>query len=186
MKRFKILLSLALVLALLVPSFGFASSFYERKAPEGLEELSPEELQRYEELVSRINDLVKVGKRKAQVEFDKRPDEFVRIIVELQDRPAIAYATDSGIAYGQLSAGEQSSIESEIYKAQEAIKDQIKARNIDMGYLRSFSVAFNGFSGIVKYEDIAEIENIPGVKKVYISQEYYRPILQTFVQAMSK
>lgn len=38
-----------------------------------------------------------------------------------------------------------------------------------------FTTAFNGFAGFVKESDMEKLKEIPGVKNVYISQEYERP-----------
>ena len=68
-----------------------------------------------------------------------------------------------------MSHFQKSNIESDIYSAQQAVKNSISTNNIDMKFARSFDTVFNGFSGEVMYEKIELIERIKGVKKVYIS-----------------
>src|SRR5699024_5036198 len=43
---------------------------------------------------------------------------------------------------------------------------------------KNFTTVFNGFSGKMKFKDIEKVEKIPQVKKVYISNEYEKPITE--------
>lgn len=166
--KFKKLIVLVLVLALVIPNFAFAAT------NDGIEK-SNEEVENYERIAERVKSKIEKTKKEAKIELEKEKDEPVRIIVELEDEPAISFATKKGISYDELSIKERGNIESEIFRAQDRVKSYIKSNKIDISYERYFTVAFNGFSGIAKYEDIEKIENIPGVKNVYIAQEYKRP-----------
>lgn len=171
MKHLKKVMSLALVLALLIPSAIFANPM------NGQNELNLIDQINLDDMLEKINRIVEENNVKPDIELNKKENEYSRIIVELNEKPAIEYATDKGIAYGQLSAMERSNIEDGIFKAQETVKRSIEAKNISMKYLRNFAVTFSGFSGIAKTEEIEAIKQIPGVKNVYISNEYYRPIV---------
>ena len=46
-----------------------------------------------------------------------------------------------------------SNIEQRIEAEQAEVKKHILSRNVDMKFLNSFKTAFNGFSGVVKFED---------------------------------
>ena len=180
MKHVKKALSLILVLALLLPGMVFANELNGEVNVEPAEnevqtELTKEEQATVNEVTKLIQDIVREKGLEKDLEVDYDDNEIVRIIVELEEKPVIVYANELGQKYEDMSYSQRSSIESQIYAAQEAVKNQIAARNIDMVYERSFNTVFSGFSGEVRFEDIETIENIPGVKKVYISNEYERP-----------
>lgn len=106
---------------------------------------------------------------------EKNENEKVRVIVELVDEPAITHT--NGEKYSQLSESTRNRIENDLLAAQEAVKNDISRRGIQMDYINSFTVAFNGFSGTVKRDDIEAIKENPNVKNVYIANEYERPIV---------
>ena len=101
--------------------------------------------------------------------------EEVRIIVELESKPGIVIASSRNISYEQLSAGEKSQISTNLLAEQQTVKNMIQSKSISMEYKNSFTVAMNGFSGIVKFNEIEIIERIPNVKKVYLANEYEKP-----------
>jgi lactocepin len=104
-----------------------------------------------------------------------KAEDKVRVIVEVEGQTPVEYATKEGKLYKELSEDTKSSIASKLAKSQKSVKDKIKSNNIRMDHKMSFSTAFNGFSGEVKYADIAKIEGIAGVKNVYLANEYNRP-----------
>ncbi|NKE06828.1 S8 family serine peptidase [Mesobacillus selenatarsenatis] len=104
-----------------------------------------------------------------------KAEDKVRVIVEVEGETPVEYATKQGKLYKELSEDTKSSIDSKLKSAQKSVKDKIKSKNIRMDHKKSFSTAFNGFSGEVTYKDIAKIEGIAGVKNVYLANEYNRP-----------
>lgn len=103
------------------------------------------------------------------------PEDEVRIIVELESKPGIVIASSKNVSYDRLSASEKKSITNKLTTEQGAVKNAIASKAVKMNYLNSFTVAMNGFSGKVQYKDIAVIERISGVKKVYLANEYEKP-----------
>lgn len=119
-----------------------------------------------------------------------KAEDKVRVIVEVEGQTPVEYATKEGKLYKELSEKKKTSLVSNIDKQQKTVKGKIKSKGINMSYKRSFSTAFNGFSGEVTYGDLAKIEAIAGVKKVYLANEYNRPEVKpdmknskSFVQA---
>ncbi|NLW41098.1 MAG: S8 family serine peptidase, partial [Tissierellia bacterium] len=167
--KFKKVMALVLILTLMIPSLAFADTTGD------LEIVNDENRELYEKIVERGLQLRDKLKTKADVELGEYEDEYVRVIVELEARPAISIATDRGISYKELSLNERVALETSILRSHEEVKNLLKARKIDMTFERDFTVAFNGFSGTVKYRDLERIKSTPGVKNVYISQEYRRP-----------
>lgn len=104
-----------------------------------------------------------------------KEDDDVRIIVELSSKPGIVIASNKNVSYSSLSVSEQGKITDKLVTEQQVVKNNIKSKSITMDYKNSFTVAMNGFSGTVKFKDIPSIEKLPGVKHVYLSNEYEKP-----------
>ncbi len=155
LKRFSKFLSIILVLTLLLPGLVFAEN-----------QSSPNEA-----ILKKVIDEFKpsLENMKVPVEDDLekffKDDDEVRIIVELESKPAIVYATDKNINYEKLSTLTIRDVERKIDNEQQRVKNSILANKIDMKFIHSFNTAFNGFSGKVKFEDISLIEKLPLVKR---------------------
>lgn len=173
MKKFSKFLSIMLILALIIPGFAFATNEGDLQDYEdGEKKILAEEV--YEKLKSYQKS------RKAEIDFEDyfNEDDEVRIIVELSSKAPIVYATEGGKSYSEMSKSSINDIERKVENEQEAVKNKIATQNIKMEYLNSFNTVFNGFSGKVKFSEIPLIERIPQVKKVYIANEYERPIVE--------
>jgi lactocepin len=115
-------------------------------------------------------------KEKSKVSVDR--NEKVRVIIELDEESGIEYANKKGVRYSQLSETTKQSIEVRARKAQKETKEKIAKKKIEIDYKTDYTTVVSGFSGQVKFGDIAEIESLPNVKNVYISNEYKRPIVE--------
>lgn len=102
-------------------------------------------------------------------------DEKVRVIVELEDEPGLAYV-GSGEKYIDLPSSTRRNIESDLLSQQEAVINNIISTGIEFDTLSNYTVSLNGFSGFVRFSDIDRILKNRNVKNVYISQEYERPV----------
>ncbi len=167
MKKMNRFLALLLVMALILPGFTFAET----------NNLSSSESKMIERAIGKFESSVETESSKLKditgEYFDDNDD--VRIIVELKSNPAIAYATEKNLKYEEMSESSIEQIERRINNEQEQVKKSIELNNVRMKYINSFNIAFNGFSGTVKFGDIELIEKLPQVNKVYISNEYERP-----------
>ncbi|MEH7235378.1 S8 family serine peptidase [Bacillus sp. JJ1562] len=103
------------------------------------------------------------------------PDQEVRVVVEMDGDAPVEVATKKGKKYDELSKGERKQLEKAAKNKQKAAKDKIKGKNIKVKYEQEFDAIVNGFSGKVKYADIAKIKEVPEVKNVYIATEYELP-----------
>ncbi|MDG5471568.1 cell wall-binding repeat-containing protein [Jeotgalibacillus sp. ET6] len=121
--------------------------------------------------MAKLNQKAEVTEDKAAL---KETDE-VRVIVEVTGETAIEHATKKGVLYKELSESEKESFEQEAASSQQSVKQSIASKGVDIEYKNSFSASVNGFSGLIKYKDLGAIESLPGVKKVYIANEYERP-----------
>ncbi|MEH7333354.1 S8 family serine peptidase [Neobacillus drentensis] len=106
---------------------------------------------------------------------DLKASDKVRVIVELDGQTPVEYATEQGKLYKELSQSKKASFTTNLVKQQKSVKDRISAKGVAVKYKKSFTTAFNGFSGDVQFGEISKIESIPGVKNVYIANEYNRP-----------
>lgn len=106
------------------------------------------------------------------------PEEKIRVIVELEDKPATL----------QLDDGEKANDEliNEVKEEQQPIQEEVE-NEIGEEVRHTFGNLINGFSIEVKRKDIEKIENVEGVKKVSEARVYY-PDMSTakeFTQATS-
>lgn len=92
------------------------------------------------------------------------PLEEVRVIVEFKTMP-------NQVALNKTGKSTLSAIKAE----QAHFLGQLKSSGIQFAQLDSFSEVFNGSSAKVLRRDIPALESLPGVLKVYLSQEYERP-----------
>lgn len=115
---------------------------------------------------------------KADTENAYKNTDKVRVIVEVDEEPAIIYATKQGKKFSKLSVDKQLELQAKSKKAQKAVKNKIADKKVNIDYKENFTTVFNGFSGIMEYGDISKIEKLPGVAKVTISNEYQRPVEQ--------
>ena len=181
LKKLSKILSILLVLTLVIPGLTFAAND-EKVYTEEILNLDGEVDENQKALLEEVYEKFKPHQEDRKLEIDLEDyfndDDEVRIIVELSSNASIVYATESGKSYSEMSKNSINDIEKKIENEQEAVKNQISAQNIKMEYINSFNTVFNGFSGNVKFEEIQLIERIPGVKKVYIANEYERPITE--------
>jgi lactocepin len=113
------------------------------------------------------------GKNKIKADF--KASEKVRVIVEVEGQTPVEYATKQGKLYKELSETTKASLTSKLEKIQKTVKDKIKAKGVNVIYKSKFSTAFNGFSGEVLFGELSKLEEVEGVKNVYLANEYKRP-----------
>ncbi|MFC4409957.1 S8 family serine peptidase [Chungangia koreensis] len=106
----------------------------------------------------------------------ENPEENVRIIVELTDAPTIEKATQQGVLYKELSRTERQNLERAVEGKQQNVKASIQKAAPTIKFKADFTTVFNGFSAEVKAGLVEKIANTPGVKAVYESTEYERPV----------
>lgn len=177
MKKLSKILSILLVITLVIPGLAFAVNDESVYTVEN-QKIGEDEKALLESVYEKIKPYQEDRKLDIDIEDYFEDDDEVRIIVELSSNPSIVYATESGKDYSEMSQKSINDIERKIENEQEAVKNKISTQNIKMEYINSFNTVFNGFSGKVKFEDIKLIERISGVKKVYIANEYERPIAE--------
>lgn len=168
MKKLNKILSIVLVLAILLPGFTFAENNKHNE----------EELKEIQKVYERFKD--ELNKEEAPINKEDleeifKPEDNVRVIVELKSKPSIVRATEKGLSYTSMSKKEIANVEKSLKAEQNVVKKQLKLNKVNMKYAHDFQTAFNGFSGEVKFKEVEKIEKLPSVKKVYIANEYKKP-----------
>lgn len=113
-----------------------------------------------------------------EISDEGNPEEKIRVIVELEDKPATL----------QLEDGVQASEEliNEVKEAQKPIQEEVENETGEE-VRHTYGNLINGFSIEVKRKDVEKIEDVDGVKKVSEARVYY-PDMSTakeFTQAIS-
>ncbi|WP_165347052.1 S8 family serine peptidase [Gottfriedia acidiceleris] len=115
-----------------------------------------------------------------------KASDKVRVIVEVDGQSPIEYATKQGKLFKDLSESQKSSLYATVESQQNSVKSKLQSKGININYKKQFSTAFNGFSGVVEFGDVAKIEATSGVKNVYLANEYNRPTAEPSTPDMTK
>lgn len=102
-------------------------------------------------------------------------NDNIRIIVEVDEEAVIDRAIDAGVGINQLNASTTEKVTLEVEEAISEVKSDIDKNDLDVQYLEQYANVFSGFSAVTTVEDAKMIEQLPNVKNVYVSREYYLP-----------
>lgn len=121
------------------------------------------------------------ARKGSSLDLDKKErglkdSDRVRLIIELEDKPIIQHAIEEKKKFFELDSDFVDSTARELTEVQRSLQESIDEEDIDIEYHNSFVNVFNGFSCTAKLGDAKEIEQLSGVKKVYIANEYSRPV----------
>lgn len=98
-----------------------------------------------------------------------------RVIVQLESDAAIQESIGRNEKYHELPPGLKRNLERGILGEQRGILQNLERRGVSLEILDHFTVAVNGFSAMVHSSDFEEIKSTPGVKDLFISNQYERP-----------
>ncbi|XZF75751.1 S8 family serine peptidase [Bacillus sp. AL-1R] len=165
----------ALASALALSNFAFVS-------PTSAKSYRPGDLASKLEQIKQSQNKNKVSEAKAKL----KASDKVRVIVELEGQSPIEYATKQGKLFKDLSQSQKSNLYAKVDSQQSSVKSKLKSKGININYKKHFTTAFNGFSGVVEFSDVAKIEATSGVKNVYLANEYNRPTSEPTTPDMTK
>ena len=108
--------------------------------------------------------------------------DVVTVIVELEDEPLLDVSAGDIAAFAASTRGQ--TMEQDIRRSQAEIKAQIQAISgvvstqsvngaSDLEY--TYTTVLNGFSMKMPYGDIPEARQIPGVKRIFVAEQYGLP-----------
>ncbi|MFM1564606.1 S8 family serine peptidase [Helcococcus ovis] len=121
-----------------------------------------------------------IDKLKAQREKFNSGD--VRVIVELKEDSILDYANKMHKNLSEISETKIKENKEKIKDSQNNLINDLK-KNVDIkDKVLNYDTVMNGVSFKVKGNDISKIEKNSNVKKVYISQEFNRPLLKNAQQ----
>lgn len=108
-------------------------------------------------------------------------EEEIRVLVELSGNSILEEAVASGKDYAELSDSFTRKKSGELKKEQREVLREIRRADIDAdtSELKHYDTVFNGVALSVREKDLDKLENISGVRQVYISQEFQRPMLKS-------
>jgi lactocepin len=106
---------------------------------------------------------------------ERAANEKVRVVVELEGQPAIAYAQAKGVKYSELSDSTKEQLEANALAEQKTVLSQLNTKKLGVKVLNQFTTVANGFSAEVEYGNIKFIEATEGVTSVRVANEYQRP-----------
>lgn len=121
---------------------------------------------------------LEVDNENSKINDEGNPEEKIRVIIELEDKPA-TLKLDDGIKSDE-------DLINEVKEAQKPIQEIVKNETGEE-VRHTYGNLINGFSIDIKRGDISKIEDIDGVKKVSEARIYY-PDMSTakeFIQATS-
>jgi lactocepin len=121
---------------------------------------------------------LEVDNENSEISDDGNPEEKIRVIVELEDKPATLQLEDGVQAEEELI--------NEVKEAQRPIQEEVENETGEE-VRHTYGNLINGFSIEVKRKDVDKIEDIDGVKNVSEARVYY-PDMSTakeFTQATS-
>ncbi|WP_374718156.1 S8 family serine peptidase [Neobacillus sp.] len=159
----------ALAAALILSNFSFVPSASAESPKKDYRPLIEQYKKKLQEKSGEKQKLGKLLKEKY------KGSEKVRVIVELEGKTPVELATEQGKLYKELPETKIASITANLEKQQKNIKEKIKSKGVQFTYKKHFSTAFNGFSGELSIDDISKLEEINGVKHIYLANEYKRP-----------
>ena len=129
---------------------------------------------------SNISENKSEAKNKAS-DLAKEKDKKVRVIIQLEKDSIIDEANERNVDYSALSDGFIEEKKRELKSEQDEVVSEIEKSKIDADTsdIRNYDTILNGIALSVKVKDIDKLEDIKGVKSVYVSEEFERPLLSS-------
>ena len=129
---------------------------------------------------SNISESKSEAKNKAS-DLAKEKDKKVRVIIQLEKDSIIDEANERNVDYSALSEGFIEEKKKELKSEQDEVVSEIEKSKIDADTsdIRNYDTILNGIALSVKAKDIDKLDGIKGVKSVYVSEEFERPLLSS-------
>lgn len=124
----------------------------------------------------KTEDINNISKNEA---LSKEDDKKVRVIVQLEKSSIIDAANERNLDYSALGESFIEEKKKELKSEQNEVVEKIEKSEIeaDTSEIRNYDTILNGIALSVKAKDIDKLDEIKGVKNVYISEEFERPLL---------
>lgn len=109
----------------------------------------------------------------------KTEEKEVRVIVELSKNSILEEANHKNVDYADLDSDFIEGKKVELKADQDRFLQEVKNSKIEanISEVRNYDTVLNGIAIKVKERDVEELEQMEGVKTVYVSEEYTRPFL---------
>ncbi len=112
-------------------------------------------------------------------DLKKEEDKQVRVIVQLKKDSIIDEANERNIDYSALGESFIEEKKKELKTEQDEVVAEIEKSGIeaDTSNIRNYDTVLNGIALNVKAKDVDRLDEIKGVKGVFVSEEFERPLL---------
>lgn len=129
---------------------------------------------------SNISENKEEAKNEAS-DLAKEENKKVRVIIQLEKDSIIDEANERNVDYSALSEGFIEEKKKELKSEQDEVVSEIEKSKIDADTsdIRNYDTILNGIALSIKAKDIDKLEDIKGVKSVYVSEEFERPLLSS-------
>ena len=129
---------------------------------------------------SNISENKEEAKNEAS-DLAKEEDKKVRVIIQLEKDSIIDEANERNVDYSALSEGFIEEKKKELKSEQDEVVSEIEKSKIDADTsdIRNYDTVLNGIALSVKAKDIDKLDDIKGIKSVYVSEEFERPLLSS-------
>ena len=123
----------------------------------------------------------KLNSAKADNEKEDNKSKDLRLIIELDKDSLVEEAINKDVDFDKLDEVFIDEKKQELKEDQDKLLENIKKENIeaDVDEARYYDTIFNGVAINADESEINKIESLPGVKSVYVSQEFERPYIRS-------
>lgn len=165
MKKFKQSFSFLLAILLILPSVAFGQNeVSDNVVLDDIVDTTQNTLDRLED--GELLD--KVFGNNFKMPHEESKDEEVRVIVELDELPAISAGDSSSGGVSQNRQIQAGIVDESI----NTIINEVTKSGLVDNTLGTYNTLFAGFAATTKLDNVKVIKKIPGVKNVWISQKY--------------
>ena len=98
-----------------------------------------------------------------------QPDDRVKIIVELDDKPLLSYAAQHASVTDFFESDKAKELQRAASERRQVFRKALTRSDMDVEIDKEYSVVLNGFSVEADYGDLNAIQNMDGVKDAFVS-----------------
>jgi lactocepin len=105
------------------------------------------------------------------------PDDLVRVIVKVGEKPLAQVAADNGVTIKSLDATVKAQTEKAIKANQTVVMKAINLSGVNFKLRHQYTTVLDGFSGAVRYADVDKLRAADGVLAVAVSKQYQPDVM---------
>ncbi len=137
--------------------------------------------------VATASDALSASEREAEKEYassfsaKEQENKKCRVIVELEGDSLLDTAVEKQLSYADLPDSLVEDRKEELKSRQDEVLHVLKEKGLEADFTetRHYDTVLNGIAFSLQEQDIRKVEDTEGVKRVYVAQEYERPLLRS-------